>query len=102
MLRRNLLYTAATRARKLLVVVSTAKALHRAVNRAGDDLRNSRLVQRLRDPEYGTPPVVGGAGGDAIDEPLWSCASCGATERAKRLEQCSNCGAVEVEEVVAI
>ncbi len=47
MLRRNLLYTAVTRARKLVVIVGNKQALGMAVKRSGDEIRHSRLVERL-------------------------------------------------------
>jgi exodeoxyribonuclease V alpha subunit len=49
MLRRNLLYTAMTRARKLLVLVGGRKAVEMAVRNARVEVRNSRLLERLRD-----------------------------------------------------
>jgi len=49
MLQRNLLYTAVTRARKLVVLVGTRKALGIAVRNADVALRCSRLGVRLRD-----------------------------------------------------
>jgi exodeoxyribonuclease V alpha subunit len=48
MLQRNLLYTAVTRARKLVVLVGTRKALGIAVRNADVALRCSRLDVRLR------------------------------------------------------
>ena len=47
MLRRNLIYTAVTRARRLLVLVGSARALERAVTREGGERRYSRLTARL-------------------------------------------------------
>jgi len=49
MLQRNLLYTAVTRARQLVVLVGTRKALGIAVRNADVALRGSRLAFRLRD-----------------------------------------------------
>jgi len=49
MLQRNLLYTAVTRARQLVVLVGTRKALGIAVRNADVALRGSRLAVRLRD-----------------------------------------------------
>jgi exodeoxyribonuclease V alpha subunit len=50
MLRRNLLYTAVTRARSLVVVVGSERALRMAVQRNDTRARASRLCQRLQDP----------------------------------------------------
>jgi exodeoxyribonuclease V alpha subunit len=47
MLQRNLLYTAITRARRLLVLVGTRKAVAIAVKNAAAVNRNSRLGERL-------------------------------------------------------
>ena len=48
LLRRNLLYTAVTRGKKLVVLVSSARALRRAVSEIGDLTRYTRLADRLR------------------------------------------------------
>jgi len=48
MLQRNLIYTAITRARKLLVLVGTEKALGMAVRNMDPDLRHTRLRQHLQ------------------------------------------------------
>ena len=48
MLQRNLLYTAITRAKRLVVLVGTRKALHIAVNNNRVAQRHSGLVHRLR------------------------------------------------------
>jgi len=48
MLRRNLIYTAMTRARKLLVLVGGRKAVEMAVRNARVEVRHSRLLERLR------------------------------------------------------
>jgi exodeoxyribonuclease V alpha subunit len=47
MLRRNLLYTAITRGKRLVVVVGSRSALEIAVRTRGDEVRNSGLAQRL-------------------------------------------------------
>ena len=47
MLRRNLLYTAITRGRALVVLVVEARALRRAVSEVGGDLRDTGLAARL-------------------------------------------------------
>jgi exodeoxyribonuclease V alpha subunit len=47
MLRRDLLYTAITRARRLVVLVAEPEALERALNRTGDRRRRSLLRRRL-------------------------------------------------------
>jgi ATP-dependent exoDNAse (exonuclease V) alpha subunit len=60
MLQRNLLYTAVTRARRLVVLVGTRKALSLAVRNANVTMRGSRLDVRLRQalPELvGAPPA---------------------------------------------
>lgn len=49
LLRRNLLYTAVTRGKKLVVLLANARALRRAVSEVGDIQRYTRLGQRLRD-----------------------------------------------------
>ena len=48
MLRRNLVYTAVTRGRRLVVVVGSPRALAMAVDNVGSDRRNSGLAARLR------------------------------------------------------
>jgi exodeoxyribonuclease V alpha subunit len=48
MLRRNLLYTALTRAKRFACLVSSARAVRTAVGRAGGDERYTRLAARLR------------------------------------------------------
>ncbi len=48
MLRRNLLYTAITRARKFCCVVSSPRALRTAVGRSGGDERYTGLADRMR------------------------------------------------------
>jgi len=53
MLQRNLLYTAVTRARQLVVLVGTRKALGIAVRNADVALRGSRLAFRLRQQPKG-------------------------------------------------
>ncbi|MDR2945618.1 MAG: ATP-dependent RecD-like DNA helicase [Candidatus Adiutrix sp.] len=47
MLRRNLLYTALTRARRFVVLIGSAEAVRRAVSAAGEQLRHSRLAAKL-------------------------------------------------------
>jgi ATP-dependent exoDNAse (exonuclease V) alpha subunit len=49
MLRRNLLYTALTRARKFVCLVSSGRGLTTAVSRPGEDNRWTGLKQRLCD-----------------------------------------------------
>jgi len=48
LLKRNLLYTAVSRARKLLVVVGSSRALEIAIHEVGDATRFTRLAERLR------------------------------------------------------
>ncbi|MCB9678583.1 MAG: ATP-dependent RecD-like DNA helicase [Alphaproteobacteria bacterium] len=50
MLRRNLFYTAATRAKRFLCVVGTERAWGRAVRDNRSDARNTALAERLRNP----------------------------------------------------
>ena len=59
MLRRNLLYTAMTRARKLLVLIGGRRAVEMAVRNARVEVRESQLLARLRQARRG----LGGAGG---------------------------------------
>jgi len=49
MLRRDVLYTAVTRARRLCVIVGSSIAFARAVASSDPEARNTRLRQRLRD-----------------------------------------------------
>jgi exodeoxyribonuclease V alpha subunit len=49
MLQRNLLYTALTRARKLMVLVGSRRAIELAVKQSPQNLRNTMLAQRLKD-----------------------------------------------------
>lgn len=51
MLRRNLFYTAVTRAKRFLCVVGSPGAWERAVRRVGGDRRHTALVHRLREEE---------------------------------------------------
>ena len=48
MLQRNLLYTAVTRARRLVVLVGAERAIRRAVQNAETQHRYTRLAERLR------------------------------------------------------
>jgi exodeoxyribonuclease V alpha subunit len=48
MLQRNILYTAITRGKSLVVVVGETKALNRALNNTDVTRRNTRLAERLR------------------------------------------------------
>jgi exodeoxyribonuclease V alpha subunit len=48
MLQKNLLYTAITRGKKLVVVVGTKKALGMAVRRADSGQRHTTLKKRLQ------------------------------------------------------
>ena len=50
MLQRNLLYTAVTRGKKLVVLVGTKKALHMAVRRVDTGQRHTALRKRLMGP----------------------------------------------------
>ncbi len=55
-LRREMLYTAITRAKRATVIVGTAQALERAARTTDTSARHSRLAERLR-------PLVGARGG---------------------------------------
>ncbi len=48
MLRRNLLYTAVTRAKRIVVVVGSKRAIARAVRTEGGGQRYAALAERLR------------------------------------------------------
>ena len=48
MLQRNLLYTGMTRAKKLLIIIGSKKALSMAVNNARMETRFSMLLDRLK------------------------------------------------------
>lgn len=48
MLRRNLFYTAVTRARQLCIIVGSRQALERAVRTEDASVRNTRLEERMR------------------------------------------------------
>lgn len=50
MLQRNLLYTAVTRARQLVVIVGSRRALRTAIDNAEPNLRLSGLAERLKSP----------------------------------------------------
>ena len=66
LLARNLLYTAMTRGRKLVVLVGQRKALERAVsNQEGGETRRSHLAARLRDAAKGHN--AGGTGAEPPD-----------------------------------
>ena len=49
MLQRNLVYTGVTRAKKLLVIVGTKKALSMAVRNTSIDKRNTLLARRIKE-----------------------------------------------------
>ena len=57
MLQRNLLYTAVTRAKQLVVVVGSPRALGQAVRATGSGRRHTALAHRLR----GRPHRTGSA-----------------------------------------
>jgi exodeoxyribonuclease V alpha subunit len=52
MLQRNLLYTGMTRAKKLLVLIGSRKALSMAINNINNEPRFSLLPQRLKRGEF--------------------------------------------------
>ena len=51
LLQRNLLYTAVTRGRRLVVLVGTRRALHIALSKAGARSRFTGLARRLKAQE---------------------------------------------------
>src|SRR3546814_3994884 len=52
MLKRNLLYTAITRAKKLCIIVGTKRALQRAINTLDGTSRQTGLLSRIRSEEH--------------------------------------------------
>jgi len=56
MLQRNLLYTAITRAKQLVVLVGSSRALGQAVRTTGSGRRHTALAHRLRLPAPGASP----------------------------------------------
>jgi exodeoxyribonuclease V alpha subunit len=61
MLQRNLLYTAVTRAKQLVVLVGSQRALAQAVRATGSGRRHTALAHRLR------PSPAGSAARDYAD-----------------------------------
>lgn len=61
MLQRNLLYTAVTRAKKLVVLVGSRRALAQAVRNASSGRRHTALAHRLRSVRW-TPGGTAGPG----------------------------------------
>jgi exodeoxyribonuclease V alpha subunit len=57
MLKRNLLYTAVTRGKRLVVLVGTERAMRTAVSNATIDTRNSGFVERVRGVIDGSAPL---------------------------------------------
>jgi len=51
MLRRNLLYTAVTRARRLCIIVGSRQALAKAVRTEDASVRNTQLELRMKSEE---------------------------------------------------
>lgn len=62
MLQRNLLYTAVTRARRLVVLVGSRRALAKAVRTTGAGRRFTGLAERLQRSNGGHPPRPAAAG----------------------------------------
>jgi exodeoxyribonuclease V alpha subunit len=58
MLQRNLLYTAVTRAKRIVVLVGSRRALARAVRTQGAGRRYTALAERLRPGPAGTVPAA--------------------------------------------
>ncbi|MFO0675171.1 MAG: ATP-dependent RecD-like DNA helicase [Polyangiaceae bacterium] len=61
MLSKNLLYTAVTRGKRLVVLVSDSRALSLALSGARQEIRRTRLATRIREA-FDDGPVDGGAG----------------------------------------
>jgi exodeoxyribonuclease V alpha subunit len=57
LLERNLLYTAITRAKKLVILVGMKKALYIALGRSTSKKRYTRFAERIRDYALGNTPV---------------------------------------------
>jgi ATP-dependent exoDNAse (exonuclease V) alpha subunit len=55
MLQRNLLYTAVTRAKRIVVLVGSKRALAKAVRTQGAGRRYTALTQRLQQGQAGPP-----------------------------------------------
>ena len=53
MLQRNLLYTAVTRAKRIVVLVGSRRALAKAIRTQGAGHRYTTLTDRLRPPSVG-------------------------------------------------
>lgn len=68
LLRRNLVYTALTRAKAFLCLVGQRSALERALRRSGDDRRRTTLGERLAGARLGTPGLFDPWGPDGVDE----------------------------------
>lgn len=98
MLRRQLVYTAITRARKLLLLVGQDKAIRHAARLSGGDDRYSRLAVRLRDPEHGRNALAIASRVEFKDR-AWSCGSCLHEFRAQAPQSCPNCHADDLSEV---
>jgi UvrD-like helicase C-terminal domain len=69
MLQRNLLYTAVTRARRLVVLVGSRRALAKAVRTQGAGRRHTALTDRLRQGRARTG-AAGSRPGDGQPQPV--------------------------------
>jgi hypothetical protein len=58
MLQRNLLYTAVTRAKRIVVLVGSRRALAKAVRTQGAGRRYTALTERLRPGRLGAVPAA--------------------------------------------
>ena len=58
LLQRNLIYTGITRARKLVVLVGTSKALAIAIRNNKPQLRFTRLSERLREDRITKKSII--------------------------------------------
>ena len=63
MLQRNLLYTAVTRAKRLVVLVGSRRALAQAVRNASSGRRHTTLAHRLTDGDRRAGDPFAGSGG---------------------------------------
>src|SRR3712207_9516414 len=64
MLQRNLLYTAVTRAKQLVVLVGSTRALGQAVRATGSGRRHTALASRLHLPARREPSSILTSNGD--------------------------------------
>jgi exodeoxyribonuclease V alpha subunit len=70
-LQRNLLYTAVTRAKRLLIVVGEKEAIAQAVRVQGNNKRQTRLLERIGLPKPKNLPSLDLAGSGIVDDVSW-------------------------------